>query len=199
MQLKFQLVVSSVLVFFLSAPAYSRNIEPVFQQLKTSSEKYQIVGTVCEQVARLELELQYPADEYSVENGIAYTQGGQTLGELDVVVFRRNDHKVILIGEVKCWHDLHGAQVKARHQRENFIFHLKKGGRGIDFYKTMDPKVHYSPRQFDQIPPFILISQDEGRYAGFDLALPYSLDELMELREMLLHCQDIGECSTPKH
>ena len=199
MQLKSRLAVSSVLVFFLSFPVYSQSIDSVFQELKTTSEKYDVKGTVCEQVARLELEGQYPKDEYSVQNGIAYTQHGRTLGELDVVVFRKSDHKVILIGEVKCWQDLEGARKKAVHQRANFRYYLQKGGQGIDFYKTADPSIHFSPRQFAQVPPFILISQEEGCSLGFDLELPFTLDELRQLRNMLLQCQDTGECSRPRH
>jgi len=174
-------------------------MEPVFQQLKSTSEKYQIKGTVCEQVARLELEQQYPAEEYSVENGIAYTRNGETLGELDVVVFRKSDHKAVLIGEVKCCQDLHRARDKAQSQREKFNYYIRKAGRGIDFYRTANHAVHFSVAQFEHLPPFILISQSEGRGNGFDLALPYSLNELMELRGMLLQCQSVGECSTPLH
>jgi hypothetical protein len=199
MQLKCKWVVSSVLFFFLSFPVYSRSLDPVFQELKTTSEKYEIKGTVCEQVARLELGQHYRDDQYIVENSIAYTQHGQTLGELDVVVFRKNDHKAVLIGEVKCWQNLSDARKKAVTQRERFRNYLHDGGHGIDFHKTTDPRVHYSPLQFGDFPPFILISQEEGSNEGFDLALPYTLSELMNLRDLLMHCQDIGECLKPRY
>jgi hypothetical protein len=197
MQLNCGFVVSSALIFFLSFPVYAHDINPAFEELKQSSEKYEIAGTVCEQVARLELEQQYPADQYSVQNGIAYTQHGQILGELDVVVFRKSDHKVILIGEVKCWHNLEKARKKAVVQRERFRFYLHNGGYGIDFYRTAQPRVHFKPVQFENAPPFILISQEEGSNIGFDLALPYTLNELMQLRDLLVHCQYVGECSKP--
>ncbi|MEO5970834.1 MAG: hypothetical protein ABIQ95_12980 [Bdellovibrionia bacterium] len=199
MQLKCGLAVSSVLIFFLSFPVYSQSIDPAFQELKSSAEKYEIKGTVCEQVARLELEQKYPEKEYSVENGIAFQREGRTLGELDVVIFRKSDNKVILIGEVKCWQDLHEARKKAVHQRENFRFYLRNGGRGIDFHKSSDPSIHFNPSQFGDLPPFILISQDGGHDAGFDLSLPYTLDQLMQLREMLIDCQDSGKCPSPLH
>lgn len=216
MQLKFELVVSSVLIFFLSFPVYSRSIDPVsqelktspnkyeikyshsidpvFQELKTSPNKYEIKGTVCEEVARLQLEQDYRKDQYSVHTGIAYTQYNQILGELDVVVFRKNDNKVVLIGEVKCWQNLDKAREKAISQRNRFREYLEDGGRGIDFHKTSNPRIHFNPRQFSDEPPFILISQEEGGNQGFDLALPFTLAELMKLRDMLVHCQNIGEC-----
>jgi hypothetical protein len=189
--------VSSVLALFLALPGYSKNLEPVFNELKTTIEDYQTKGTVCEQVARLELEQQFPASEYTVLNGITYSRQGQILGELDVVVFRNRDHHAVLIGEVKCWHDLHAARIKAMHQRERFQSYLEHGARGIEFYKNTDHRVHYSFQQFAEIPPFILISQDDGRNEGFDLTIPYSLDEMMDLRDMLIRCQATRDCLTP--
>ncbi len=221
MQLKCGLVVSSVLIFFLSFPVYSRSFDPVFQELKTSHNKYEIKyshsidpvfqelktrpnkyeikGTVCEEVARIQLEQDYRKDQFSVHTGIAYTQYNQTLGELDVVVFRNNDNKVVLIGEVKCWRNLDQARKKAISQRKKFREYLEHGGLGIDFHKTSDPRIHFNPKQFRDEPPFILISQEEGGNQGFDLALPFTLDELMKLRDMLVHCQDIGECIKALH
>jgi hypothetical protein len=190
MQLKCGLVVSSVLFFFLSFPVYSQDIDPIFQKLKYSAKRYNIKGTVCEQVARIELEHKYLANEYSIETGIAYAQHGRILGELDVVVFKNRDHKVALIGEVKCQNDVHKAYEDAQSQRERFRRYLQGGGYGIDFYQTDNSRIHYSRKQFDEMPPFILISQEEGRSEGFDFVLPYSLSELIQLRERLVSFQD---------
>jgi hypothetical protein len=194
MQTKLKYVVPSLLVFLFSFPVHSKDLNSVFEDLRNTSEKYEIKGTVCEQVARLELEQQYPSNEYTVENNIAYSQHGQVLGELDVVVFRKYDARVILIGEVKCWHNVGESLQKAVAQREKFRKYLRNGGHGIDFYKTTGPVVHFNPSQFRDIPPYILIAQQEGNEVGFDLALPYTLRELMELRDLLVRCQMIGEC-----
>ena len=86
MQLRCGGVVLGILVFLNSLSVYSNSIEEVFEELKSVPDKYEIKGTVCEQVARLQLAQDYPESKYSIENGIVFSQNRRVLGELDVVV-----------------------------------------------------------------------------------------------------------------
>jgi hypothetical protein len=54
--------------------------------------------------------------------------------------------------------------------------------------------ISYTKDQFSHIERYLSISQQGGESAGFDIALDYTLDELMALRETLIVCQQKGEC-----
>ncbi|MFZ9596468.1 MAG: hypothetical protein ACO3A2_10375 [Bdellovibrionia bacterium] len=183
-------------IFFLqcsAAHAFVPNLEQLFERLKSVVDDYEIAGSICEQVAKLHLESQFPPDDFKIEHEVAYSLGSikKVLGELDLVVIRKKDQKVVLVAEVKCWHDIEGAQRKAADQKERFRYYINDL-HSIHFFKLSDPRIEFLPSQFDQLPPFILISQDGGLPQGFDMELPYSLDELMELRMRLVQVQIKG-------
>jgi hypothetical protein len=168
----------------------------VFEQLKDSGENYEITGTVCEQVARLELQRDYPAPRYEVLTGVAYAEARRVIGELDVVVFDKSaaaDGKAVLIAEVKCWKNLPGGSRKARQQRKRFLDTMEQNQK-VDFYLVSKREVQFERDQFQQAKRFISISQNGGHQAGFEDCLPYTLEELMALRERLMKCQNQGEC-----
>ncbi|MCB0348355.1 MAG: hypothetical protein KDD37_05940 [Bdellovibrionales bacterium] len=59
-------------------------------------------GDVLEAFALLDLKKQYPDDEYFRTGGYEYhNERGPTVGELDILVGRRSDCNIIVIGEAK--------------------------------------------------------------------------------------------------
>jgi hypothetical protein len=185
----------SVFLFLLSTSVYANSeLQGLFGQLKDSGEKYSVAGTVCEQVARLELLKQYPAPQYEVVTGIAYADNRRVIGELDVVVFKNSDHRAVLIAEVKCWQNMRNGAKKAQEQRARFQSTMSSGRTDLSFFLANRREVVFRRPQFEGTPRFISIAQEGSESAGFQDELPYTLGELMELRQMLMDCQDRGRC-----
>lgn len=168
---------------------------PLFEAIKNAGVDYVVVGAVCEQATKALMQKQY-GPQFTVLTGVEYARSqGSTLGELDVVVVRNADQKVLLVGEVKCWKDLKAAKKKANDQRQRIITNLKNAN-GLHL-ACLDKTCHFNAKNFDQVQRFISISQDGGRQFGFELDLPYSLEQLMTVREALIKCQRNGDCKRP--
>lgn len=172
-------------------------IDDDFQQLRTSGKDYQIVGTVCEEVARLRFAEQFRAPQYNVVTGIAYSDNTRTIGELDVVVFEAKTQEVVKIAEVKCWKNMREGLAKAHNQRERFQ-NAMKSKRVYHFKGTGDGR-HYRHDQFDTVREFVSVAQKGSKSQGYDIELDYPLDELMGLRKRMMECQSQGECTRPGH
>lgn len=84
-------------------------------------------GEILEGLSLLDLEQKYPADKYFATGGIMYfaNMGGDTTGELDLVVFERSSCNVVLVGEAK----LSRNTSKARQQIARFRGFLRDQGR----------------------------------------------------------------------
>ncbi|OFZ21743.1 MAG: hypothetical protein A2X94_15765 [Bdellovibrionales bacterium GWB1_55_8] len=184
-----------VLFSAFSIQVQAEPIQSLFEKLRDSGEDYQNEGAVCEQVARLELQREYPSHSYEIVVGIEYANVRQTIGELDVVVFDRHG-QAILVGEVKCWSDLRKARRKAAQQRTRFLDTIQSGAP-IDMFLASNRSVPFRREQFQALSRFISISQRGGRSFGFDRDLPNSLSEMRELRETLMQCQAAGKCRRP--
>ena len=91
--LRFSFLLLASLALF-GANSLAGDTDRLFERLRNTGEKYDVAGTVCEQAAKLDFELKYPAPKYQVVTGIGYSRGGETLGELDVVVFDTLTHRV---------------------------------------------------------------------------------------------------------
>lgn len=75
-----------------------------FTVLRAADEPIKVVGQVLEVLSRHDLAAtEFPAPAYRVTGGLEYRRGvgSPTLGELDILVVRQADHKVVLIGEAK--------------------------------------------------------------------------------------------------
>lgn len=189
-----------VLFSAFSIQVQAEPIQTLFEKLRDSGEDYQNEGAVCEQVARLELQREYPSHSYEIVVGIEYANVRQTIGELDVVVFDRRpgpgQGQAVLVGEVKCWSDLRKARRKAAQQRTRFLDTIQSGVP-IDMFLASNRSVPFRREQFQALSQFISISQRGGRSFGFDRDLPNSLPEMRELRETLMQCQAAGKCRRP--
>jgi len=165
-------------------------VSELVEKLKGTAERYEIVGTICEQAARIELERDFQPPRYKIETGISYGNDNRTIGELDVVVFD-SDSKVAMVAEVKCWKNLSRALQKARSQRKRFQETISSGAK-VRFWDKDNDRHTYS--QFTAIQYFDSISQKGGKAAGFDRELSMPLDDLMEARRRLISCNAGGRC-----
>lgn len=182
------LLLVQLFLLLASGFAHADSVSELVQRLKNTEEAYNITGTICEQAARLELERDFQPPRFKIETGISYSMGGQTMGELDVVVFDAD--KVAMVAEVKCWKNFGDALQKARSQRKRFQKALGSG-RELLFWHD---KAKYDSAQFNELRVFESISQKGGKSNGFTRELGYSLEELMDARQRLLNCQAGGRC-----
>jgi hypothetical protein len=114
-----------------------------------------------------------------------------------LIVFDKQTNNAILIGEVKCWRNAKSGLKKAREQRKRFLDNVRSS-KALTFKWLSDPKEKFTKTQFNKTSNFISISQLGTVDKGFDVELDYTLDELMQLREDIMRCQDSGECVKPK-
>lgn len=165
-----------------------------FAKLKdvAGTADYEVVGTVCEQVAKLRFEEEFPAGRYTVTTGVEYGDGRRTIGELDVVVIENMTSKVVRVTEVKCWKDFKGALKKAHEQRNRFIRTLKSNIQ-IKF-KSLSSNLVFTKANFSNVREYMAVAQKGSKNAGFDRELSYDLKELMQLRMMMIQCQHQGVC-----
>lgn len=175
------------------AAAYAAWQSAYVNQLRNISVNYQVEGAICEQVARLELEREYPRAEYRIDVNLTYGLANQVLGELDIVVTARYSDAVVLVGEVKCWTEPGRAQAKGSAQRVRFMDHLQTTPalwvRHENRYLKMS--------RFDGLRDFILIGPRGTRSHGFERELRLGLADLMDLRRTMMACQKAGECAAP--
>lgn len=180
--------------FLFTAQAFGNPVSDLVEQLRDSGEKYEVIGTICEQAAKLDMAREYPAPRYHVETGISYGSKERTVGELDVVVFD-SDNSAVFIGEVKCWKSFSGALRKAREQRKRFQSAIASGSK-LSFWHSEDSGHQQSA--FEGRSTFQAISQKGGQGSGFERELSFSLEELMDAREQLMACQKSGKCRSAR-
>lgn len=166
-----------------------------FSELKEIPRSYEDAGSICEEVARLEMQREYPAPQYKVEVGIAYGDGTRTIGELDVVIFDTNLNKAIKVAEVKCWKDVPAGLQKAKEQRARFLKY-NASGKSLYFHSTSTDQT-FPREQFGYVKEFFSIAQKGSLQDGFDVELSYTLREMHNYRFEMLRCQNKGLCAKP--
>lgn len=184
-----------LILIILYAQLAKANIQDEVAVLKNIPRDYLDTGSICEEVARQETIKEFPAPTYQVISGIAYDTDDGTDGELDVVVFDVRSSKVVKIAEVKCWQNLEHALKKATEQRERF-FDLRNSNQIVSVRMTHGNQ-DISVDQFSDVNEFVTIAQKGSMQSGFDSELPYSLNELMELRDLMMKCQQQKKCARP--
>lgn len=166
-----------------------------FESLKTISRSYEDTGSICEELARLEMKKTFPSPQYEVLTGLAYETEARVLGELDLVIFDNQTQKVVKIGEVKCWKDVSAALLKAHEQRARFLKALKSS-KPIQFRFTASGEA-FDSKAIDAVTEFFSIAQKGAMNLGFDSEINYSLKELRDYRYEMLRCQSLGLCLKP--
>lgn len=183
-------------VLFLFPIISQANLASSFEAIRDQARYYRDPGAVCEEVARNEFELKYPAPQFEVIVGIAYNLNGRTLGELDLVILDTKTDQVEIVGEVKCYENLKRGLSKAKQQRKRFLTHLSQSGDKLTFINTATEKV-VPAKTFRTVKTFLSVSQKGGEVFGFDHELEHSLDEMSQLRDMVIKCQQRQECPIP--
>lgn len=156
---------------------------------------YSNVGSVCEQVARLDLQRAYDDRRYRVETNIFIGPSHSMIGELDVVVFERATGLALAVFEIKCWHRSESSALrKTRRQRDRFFDALAKP-IPVEIWSHSR---RYSVSQFRYLRPDQFKSGGPNGMYGFDYQLPLTLSELEYLYEAILNCRRIGDCPQPR-
>lgn len=191
----------SFAVFPGALSAYALSLDEAFHALKNSEANYALTsGLICEDVAALYYKQKYyPGDQYEVLSRIALVDKStrQRSGELDLVVveksLRQSNAKVVEVVEVKCWDHLGEALNKAVSQRDNYQRAVSKR-KNYKFVSLDSHSEILTFKHFAESHPYTTMSQLGGREAGFDVVLPFSLDELKYLERRIIQCQREGEC-----
>jgi hypothetical protein len=183
-------IVSAIISLLVSVQVFA-GIGEDFRALKDSGIDYQVIGAVCEEVTRLRTEEEF-GPKYVVTTGVEYSDGNRTIGELDVVVFDKASQKVVRVAEVKCWKNTNGAMAKAREQRLRFQRHLASGKP--TFFNSLHSNYKFKKDNFIGNKEFLAVAQKGSKSSGFDVELSYELKELMQLRQMMIDCQNAHQC-----
>jgi hypothetical protein len=196
--------VSSLFVSALlcsTAFAGEPTVESDYQKLSQIPAKYEVFGTICEYLAALRLEDQYPKSKYSIEVGIEYRAGGRTVGEIDVVVFRKSDKEAVAVGQVKCRKNMGSARSHANEQNERFRSTMSGSGQhsgAVTFRSTSKPDLVVTAEQMDEIADYFTAAQAPGAQNGWTMDVGHDLDTVSDMRDRLLACQGSGECPQPQ-
>ncbi len=169
-----------------------------FEALKNGGRNYDATGTICEEVARLRFSEKYPMPDHLVVVGIQYAdKTGNTIGELDLVVFDNKTQIATLIAEVKCYTSPKSGMKKAKEQRKRFMEHVHSP-KALQFRWLQDKNRKLTKTQFNKTNNFLFIGQKNSKAAGYQYELPYTLPELMKMRTDIIDCQAKGVCERPR-
>lgn len=187
------LILSGLLLVPEPAGAWESRYNSLVSKLRNYEVDYGTSGTICEQIARLELYKRfYDFRNYVIETGIMYGHNNVVEGELDIVVFEKRSGKAVMVAEVKCSTNLPRAAALARKQRHRFLDAIELGTA-----EMWRGKEKFSIDRFQDLKKYWIIAQQGSLNAGFDYELGINLNEAAELRQAMLECQQSGECRAP--
>ncbi len=187
------------LVTFVAALIARAGMIEDYEALKNMGRSLQDAGAICEEVSRLRFVENFPPPRYTVLVGVVYGANSDgVLGELDVVVFDNSTCSVPTVGEVKCWRNPADGLKKAQDQRTRFLTNIRSG-RPLFFYLNSDRSMTFNKAQFQTVSQFVSVAQKGTRSVGYDIELPYSLNDLDDLRSRIMRCQNTGQCRRPTH
>lgn len=149
-------------------------------------------GRVCEHLAQLHMEEKFSTDEYEIRMGVPYFLKDRMharLGELDIVILRKSDGKLVQIAEVKCGSNL---ERLLKSGRQGALSTLKKFRQ---YYEESRKRLVYSIRsnrskELVEFPEpsrqtqYITIGQQGALKAGFDEEFDMSLSDIHLLNQM---------------
>lgn len=185
-----------VIFVFISHHAYaSPEFDSMYDELKSLPRNYEAKGAICEEVAKVLLEKDYPQPRYTVHVGIAYGDLEKVIGELDEVIVDNETQKVVKIFEVKCWTDMKAGLEKAQEQRARFLKSIRNPSRL--YFSSTSTDQEFSSQMFIGTQSFAAIGQKGSKAIGYDIEFPLTMKELMDLRLQLLRCQNWSTCPKP--
>lgn len=194
--MKFYTFISLLLVSLSSFAGLNED----YEALKNSGRDFEPTGAICEEIARLRFAEKYPEPEFTAVTGIQYLDGktNQTIGELDLVVFDNATQVAKIIGEVKCYTSPKSGIKKAKDQKLRFHKNVHSS-KALTFKWLWDPSKKLTKMQFNKTNVFLFIGQDGTQKHGYNVELPYKLEELMQLRQDIMACQASNQCKPPRH
>jgi hypothetical protein len=188
------IVTGLTLLFSLNALS---GLSEDFDKLKNSGHNLEPTGAICEDVAQLRFAEKYPEPQYKVVTGIEYSDRDGTLGELDLIVFNNQTQVAEVVAEVKCWKNAKSGLKKAKTQIARFVKNVKST-KALKFKWLSQPQLSLTKTQFNKVSSYLYIAQANTLNDGYDYELPYTLQELMQLRGDLINCQASGNCAKPE-
>ncbi|MBC7464431.1 MAG: hypothetical protein H7256_00435 [Bdellovibrio sp.] len=193
----FQKLITFIFISIFSISAFA-GLEEDYLAIKDSGRDFEPAGAICEEVAKLDIQHQFPAPNFNVITGIAYSDQFGTLGELDIIVFDVKSDTAVMFAEVKCWKNPSQGLDKMHDQRDRFFRNIRSG-KVLKFDWNFDGTKEFKREQFLTTEKFISIAQKGAKDVGYDDELPYTLKELMQLRARILRCQDLEGCKKPTY
>ena len=113
-------------------------IEDAFERLKDDPINLSNHGYLCETLAVEHMMEKYDEKLFSVHSGLVYHGKRGIIGELDLVVTRNDNQKVVMIGEVKCKSRVFSALKKAKGQLQRFVSSIRPSKNKIYFSYPYD-------------------------------------------------------------
>jgi hypothetical protein len=159
------------------------------------------IGFLLEELVRLELRETWNPEEYEITGGLElYAPTGFSLGEIDILVMRKSDSKVMMIGEAKMWRDLEKGLEKAKSQlaRLKNTIEEKKWSR---LYFKPDPKRVLDASIFDNNIQYLTFSSKGGVAVGFNQEVNISTSEGRILADLCIarHYEKVDYASNPRY
>ena len=182
-----------IFLLFLSlstATADSKSVNQFFDKFKTYNINTENTGHIGELVAEQDLLKLYPKDKYKILIGIKYSQGSQTIGELDATIIDRKTGQVIGVIEVKTNANPSRIYSKAKKQLERFVAMRLNNDIKITHQKKILDKKIFSGKFFTEVMGPSSATQHNSNY---DRYLSVSHQELKSLLQKLA----LHKCSNP--
>lgn len=159
-----------------------------FEKIKDLDFDYGKLGSVGEGLALVQFQEKY-ADDPNLEcfSGLHYEgTDGNTAGELDLIVWRRDKKQAVAVYEIKVSDNLEGVLGKAHSQLRRFQGHVRT--RAITrFNYPSDGSRVFKPEQFDAVETYGVIGSRGAAAVGYEVELDLSRAEAAQLQKALLH------------
>jgi hypothetical protein len=160
-------------------------LDTYYDLIKERPYRFQQVGSIIQALARADFEWRYPPPAYEVLRNLEYQEGSRTLGELDLVVYRRDTTQAVVVAEAKLSGNLKGAAKRAERQLMRFQDALRKG-RITRFLCNDDRDRSFGTSHFGEHTSFFRIGNRGALEAGFDFEVDLTREEADDLQERLL-------------
>jgi hypothetical protein len=135
------------------------------------------IGFLLEELVRFDLQKEWDPQIYDITGGLElYAPNGFSIGEIDILVMRKKDKKVMLIGEAKMWRDLPAGLIKAKSQLKRLKDAIENKKYSNLYFKP-DPALALDSSIFDGPVLYKTYSSKGGVEVGFDKEIDISTTE----------------------
>jgi len=159
------------------------------------------IGFLLEELVRFELRKTWDPEKYEITGGLElYAPTGFSLGEIDILVLRKSDNKVMMIGEAKMWRDLVKGLEKAQSQLARLKASIAEKKWSTLYFKP-DPKRNLTADIFDGDIKYMTFSSRGGVAVGFDQEVDITTSEGRILADLCIakHYARVDYDSNPRY